>query len=281
MKKLAVLLICLFCLTSCSVKLAYKFLDFAMGWQLKRYVSLEGEQKDFAENKIDEFHAWHRRTQLPLYAAYIDTVLNYIQNENVDGEWIHGETDKVQLMLDDSVNFLKPSIIELAAGFSDEQVAEVMERFEKNREKFYKKYVDVSDQKRRDKQEDELKDSIGPFFGRLTDEQEAMIETWLDALKSYEALALKQQEVWSEKLQQALAQRENREALTQGLEQVMFYRTDDWDPELEAILDHNQEISYRLLADLYNSQTSKQREKTLKKLRDYRDDFLELAAEAE
>jgi len=277
MKKLLVVVVCLFCLSACSTKLAYNFMGFISKWYVGTYVSLDHEQKQLVESAIDVFKSWHRETQLPLYSDYIEGVITRIQQDDISGQWIHGETDQLQLLLDNSVNYLKPSIAKLMMSFSDEQTQEVLENLADDRKKYRKKHVDIDDKKRVKIQINELKSRLGPFFGRFTPEQKAWIEQWTAELKPYEKLTLEQQETWAGNVAEAFAVRNDKQQLRAKLEHVMFYRTDDWNPELQAALDFNQEITYDLVARLINSQSDKQRGKLVKKLTSYQQDFLELA----
>ncbi len=277
MKKLLLLILCLFVLSGCSTKIAYNFLGFVIKWYIGSYVSLDRSQKDFVNSKVEDFHRWHRHTELPRYADYIETLISRLQDGEISGQWVHGETDNVQLMLDTSVNYLKPTIIDLIASFSDQQVEEFMRNLEKKRKKYYRKYVDITQAKRRKKRQHELQDYIGPFFGRLSPQQELWVQEWLDNLQPYEGLTYEQQSLWAAKLQAAFALRSDRALLAAKLDELIFYRTDDWDPELQAILDHNQTISYQLIAQLVNSLSTKQRKKMFAKLRNYQRDFMELA----
>ncbi len=276
-KKITLCFLCLFVLNACSAKLAYNFLGFVINWQIGKYVSLNKEQQAFADERIEAFHDWHRETQLPVYADYIDGLLLRMSKDEITGEWVHNETDIIQDLLDISVQQLKPDIVSLISSFDEEQVNEVIERFEKEREKYKKKHIDISQKKLIKRRKSELTDRLGPFFGRFTDEQKVWIEEWAHALEPYEALTLNQQKLWEKELKAALDVRENKKELGKRLDGIMLYRTDDWDPELEKILDKNQALTYTLIAKLLNNRTEKQTERFVRKLSAYRDDLKELS----
>lgn len=279
-KRFFIITLCLFLVSGCSTKLAYNFLPFLLKWYVGQYVSLTHEQKQTLSVSLKSFHTWHRTTQLPIYANYVQDVTHRIQSETITGKWIHNETDKVQLMIDDSVNILKPTAISLLASLSDKQTKEIEKNLKKDRKKYRKKYVDISDKKIIRNRKEKLLDYIGPFFGSFSKEQKRWIEDWAKNIKPYEALTLKQQQLLSEKINLALDNRKNRAELTRLVDEIMFYRTDDWDPELEAILDDNQESTYALLAKLVNSQKTNQKKKMLAKLNSYRKDFISLNKKA-
>lgn len=277
MKKILIAILCLFCLSGCAIKLAYNFMGFIVNWHIGKYVSLNSGQKSFVDQEISEFHTWHRETQLPLYADYISGLTQRIQNDMLTAAWVHKETDTVQDLLDLSVNKIKPEIVGLISTFTEEQVAEVMKNLAETREKYRKKYIDISDEKRYNKRRDEIYDRLGPFFGSFSTEQKQWIEAWARQLEPYEVLTNQQQSLWADAVKAALEQRKDPAELSRHLDQIMFYRTDDWDPELEKILDKNQQLTYTLIAKLLTSQSEKQRAKLLHKLAGYREDFLTLS----
>lgn len=278
-KKLFLCLFCLVFLTSCSsTKLAYNLLDVLIQWQIGKYVSLNKDQKEQSKQAIDEFHQWHRTTQLPRYSAYINQFLGRLDEKPFTGESIHAETDEVQLLLDTSMEKFLPILTSLVMTFDEEQCQEVLDTMAEKQEEYKEEYVDISDEKKIDKRKTDLMDELGYFFGRFSKDQKALIDEWAKQMHPFEAHTLKQYDLWSERLQEAFAVRQDRELLQEKLRAIVLYRTDDWDPELEAVLDKNQEITYNVIAQLINTQTEKQRRKFEHKLNEFEQDFLELSS---
>ncbi len=276
-KKISLLIICVFCLSSCSVKLAYNFLDFIIKWRIGQYVSLNNEQDAYLDQRVDDFHQWHRRTQLTRYADYIESVLPTLRNEKITGKWVHAETDKIQELLDTSLNAFLPIAVDLVHSFSEEQTKEVLENLAKKRKEFYREYIDISQKKRLKQRKHDLTDHIGRFFGRFTDAQKLLLDEWAAAIRPFETQSLEQQVIWAKRVDDAMAVRDNKAQLRERLGSIVLYRTDDWDPALQATLDYNQDITYILIAELVNSQTDKQRQRMLKKLEAYIQDLRKLA----
>lgn len=279
MKKVCLILICLLCLNACSTKIAYGFMGFVTKWYIGGYVTLDSKQKSLVTDTMNDFKDWHRQTQLPIYAKYLEGVASRLENEEIDGKWIHAETDEVQIFLDTCISRLKPAIIELMASFSNEQVEELLNNFIKEQKKFSKKRVAIPDEKKYKKRIEELTGQTSRFFGKLSPKQKSWVEAWAKQLKPYEALTLEQQKIWAKKVGAALTVRDDKEELSTLIDEIVFYRTDDWDPELESILDYNQEISYDLIAKIVNTLSTPQKKKMFAKLSSYQQDFLELSVE--
>ena len=121
-KRIALLVCCTLLLFGCSTKTAYHFLDWGIKWYIGKYISLTHEQKNFTEKALDEFHEWHRRTQLVPYAEYIEALREKLNSGAVTSEQLHTEVDQIQLMIDKSIDQLLPLFINLAASLSEEQL---------------------------------------------------------------------------------------------------------------------------------------------------------------
>ncbi|MBX2859013.1 MAG: hypothetical protein KTR17_10150 [Cellvibrionaceae bacterium] len=243
-----------------------------MLWYVEKYVTLDSEQKKFAKVTIEEFHQWHRSTQIPIYAAYIEDLLQRI-DEPFTPKSVHEETDQVQLLIEASFKRLLPSLADLCETLNSQQIQEIDSKLAKKRKKYKKKFVDASDERKMELRIKELTDYLGQFFGRFTPEQTQWIAQWSTSLKPYEELTVMQQEIWAETFSKAMQHRDDRSKLEDYLQELVLYQTDNWQPELQEKLDHNQAITYQLIAKLLNNRNEKQRLKFRKKLNKYLTDF--------
>ncbi len=270
---------CALVLAACTslTQLAYNQLDWWMVRKVDRFVDLNPEQKKATKAAVAEFHTWHRTTQLPRYANFLEDFSEQVRTSQLTGEDIHARIDQAQEFLDAASEHLIPAAVDIMPSLSDEQVQSILENIAEEREEYIEEYVDVSDAKRQDKHYDNLLDYTKPWLGRLTKEQKAWVRDWSEALEPFEALNAEQQVLWQQDIAELLAHREKSERLEASLKDLMFYRTDDWDPTLEAILDRNQTLTYNLLARLISEATPKQKEHLLERFADFRRDFLVLS----
>lgn len=273
------ILLMLVALSACTTKMAYNFLDWAIEWKVQRLVKLQGEQKILTQKAIKEFHQWHRTTQLPQYADYLRQLQTRLNQGPINAEEIHAETDKIQLLVDQSVNKVLPDATEVLAMLSDDQVKELLNSVAEEREEYKDDYVDLSRRKLEKKYVKEFTKHAEEWLGDLTKEQKAKVATWASELKPFETLNLEQQKIWENDLAKTLANRQDKTALLAGLKNLMFHRTDNWQPELEEILDHNQALTYELIAELVNGMEKKQRERMNERIDEYVTLFGELARE--
>lgn len=265
-------------LTSCTVKLSYGFLDNLMSWKLGQYVKLDAEQKKFAKTAIDDFHRWHRETQLCSYATYLESLRDGMLAGPVTAEYLHIESNKLQDMIDVSMEKLLPDLTKLAATFSEQQIAQVVSELKKNREEYRDDYVDADSKHIQKERIKDITRYIGGFFGRFSDQQKQRLIEWEESLSPHEELMLKQQEQWQADFLTAMQYQDKPDELQARLRNLMLYRTDNWDKELQQRLDINQDLTFAMLADLFNSQSDKQKDKLRRKFDQYISDLNDLAS---
>ena len=72
-KHLATLLIFTLALGACSrVGLAYRNLDVIIPWTLGDYLDMNGEQKDWFNERLKEHLNWHCTTLTPHYFSFLE-----------------------------------------------------------------------------------------------------------------------------------------------------------------------------------------------------------------
>lgn len=265
-------------LAGCTTKLAYNYLDWAMIWKVERLVSLDAEQKQQTKQALQEFHVWHRKTQLVQYAQYLDQLAKRVDQGPITAEEIHAETDKIQLLLAQSLTHILPDISRVLRTLSDQQVSELLASLTEEREEYVEEHIEISEKKRLKKRQKDLEKHLTRWLGKLTRQQKQRLNTWSEIIEPYEQLSAKQQSLLQTQIAKVLAQRANEDALQNGLKEMMFYRTDNWDPELAAVLDRNQVRTYQLIAAVLNSRTEKQHAKLSSELDKYIAICLELAS---
>lgn len=274
--RLVVLLGVLLMATGCAVKISYTFLDNLLEWQLGRYVNLDKEQERTAERTFKAFHQWHRKTQLPLYIDYLEALKTELLKKNVSADYLHRESDKLQDMLDDSVAELLPGLTQIASTLDPDQIEQVTEKLSKDRDDYSDDYIDTSIKKRKKERIRDITKYIGPFFGRFTVEQTTLLDEWESTLADHEPLMLVQHMNWQKEFLHAMQYQTQTEVLFNHLKELMIYRTDNWDSRLQEQLDINQDLTFAMLAKMFNSQTPKQQKKLESKFNQYIDDFRDL-----
>ena len=124
--------------SGCStIRIAYNQADHIVAWIADDYFDLTSEQELGLRVQLERFHAWHRRTQLPDYAALLESVQERV---NVgltvhDTDWL---VDSLKARYRAMVLQAHPDAAALLATLSDEQLQATRRHFDKVNRKYAK-----------------------------------------------------------------------------------------------------------------------------------------------
>ncbi|WP_111640359.1 DUF6279 family lipoprotein [Marinimicrobium alkaliphilum] len=276
-RTLLVVLLCALLLTAsgCSNRIGYNFLDWYMSWQVRQYIRLDRPQRNLVRTEIRQFHQWHRETQLPQYANFLEQGLERLDTvDEVRPEHIRALSDQATPLWQNLLDYAREPAAKLFETLSDRQVNQLLDNVREQQAEWRKP-------KRNDRTpEERMREQVGEWFGEVTEEQTAYIETWSENLKP----TVDQRETlhgrWLAELEQVLARRDDREALEKGLHRLLIdtdwvYEALDEQPEEKESDVYNQDIALILLAQLLNSRTEAQdrhfRDKVTGYINDFRD----------
>ena len=145
LKYLAVVITLSLALGACSrVGLAYRNLDVIIPWTLSDYLDMNGEQKDWFNERLKEHLSWHCTTQLPDYLDWLDRLQVMVETNQVTDAALQTRTQEAKAAIAQTAREITPSAIELLQGLNDQQVAEMNETFAEDQRKRQKQYLKPS-----------------------------------------------------------------------------------------------------------------------------------------
>lgn len=173
-----VLLTALLTLGGCStgLKLAYDNLERLALWEVDDEMDLDDAQTLAFRTEFRALHQWHRRTQLPLYAADLRRLAAAIDRDAALGEAVtmtvqaaerHGETLWQQAV---------PGVERLLALIGDQQVTDYDLRQRRHIDKAARKHADDTLDERRKQWLHDWRDSLEFWIGKPNAEQTALLE---------------------------------------------------------------------------------------------------------
>ena len=178
------LIVCLL-LGGCSsgVRIAYNHLDTLARWELGRYVDLDPAQKAAFEAEFTTLWDWHRRTQVPAYAADLRLMAGALEQQAptraASEEFLaridrHGETLWLRL---------EPVLARLLPLLSDAQAAQLLAKQRHDIEKEERQHADETSDQRRQRFLRRTEESLDSWIGRLNDRQKTLANrSWTEAL---------------------------------------------------------------------------------------------------
>ena len=274
----ALLLVGTVTLVGCSsTTFVYNRMDFLLPWYVDDYTDLNGDQKDYLDERLEPFLAWHRSQELPRYVTVLEHMeASLDQPATAEGvEELALEFEQAWLRLEDeSLAWL----LDLGEQLDDEQVQEFMDTLWKQQREYEKKYLERTDEEFVEDSYDNMLDSARDYLGRLDKEQKALLKTASENLERSDSAWLAERAAWLEELG-VLMQREP--GWQQRVREAVAVRPDNLSEDYERIYAHNAGVLYAMMADLVNSRSERQDRHLRETIADLRADLETLIAQGE
>jgi Family of unknown function (DUF6279) len=266
-------------LSSCSAtRLAYDNADTALRFMVASYLELDAEQTEELRQRIVQFHDWHRRNELPAYAALMRSASERA-SRGITAEDVAWGLANLRARYRSFGAKAAEDAAPVLATLAPEQVAALEHRFAENNQKFAKEFLAADVEKRRRAQLKRMLERFRDFAGDLTPEQEARIGSFALDHESHVALRFEDRQKWQREVIEVLRQRRQAQDLGRRLAETFSA------PELrrsETFLNADRrwdEDLGRLIVDLDRSMSPAQRARVVRRLSDYANDFAALAGE--
>lgn len=275
-KQIAALLIFTLALGACSrVGLAYRNLDVIIPWSLSDYVDMNGEQKDWFNERLKEHLSWHCTTQLPGYLDWLDRLQAMVESNQVTDAALQERTAEAKQAIAETAREITPSAIELLQGLDDKQVAEMNDAFAKDLRKRQQEYVKPPLAQQIKERGERMEKRLSDWLGPLSDTQKQRVVAWTNALGDQNTQWIANRAHWQQQFSAAVAQRKSAE-FPQRIETLLVNRERLWTADYRKAYANTEAQARSLFVDLMAESTPQQRERLLKKIEGVRKDFNDL-----
>ena len=275
-KHIAALLMFTLALGACSrVGLAYRNLDVIIPWSLGDYVDMNGEQKDWFNERLKEHLSWHCTTQLPGYLDWLDRLQTMVQTNQVTDAGLQERTAEAKQAIAETAREITPSAIELLQGLDDKQVAEMNDAFAKDLRKRQQEYVKPPLAQQIKERGERMEKRLNDWLGPLSDTQKQRVAAWTSALGDQNTQWIANRAHWQQQFSAAVAQRKSPE-FPQRIETLLVNRERLWTADYRKAYANTEAQARALFVDLMAESTAQQRERLLKKIEGVRKDFNDL-----
>lgn len=158
-------------LTGCSaVRLAYNQAPNLTYWWFDSYVDFNDQQTPRAREALDDWFAWHRRTELPQYAVLLARARTEVTGP-ATAEQACRWFDEVSLRFDAAFERALPGLAEVMRRLSPVQIAHLEHRYAEKNEKLAEDYLQAKPAARIEAQFERALDFIEMIYGRMSREQ--------------------------------------------------------------------------------------------------------------
>jgi hypothetical protein len=268
-------LLALAVLAGCSgTQFFYNRLDVLLPWYLSRYVDLERGQRDALKARVDAFLGWHRREELPRYAALLARMESALDGR-VAPHVVAGFALDAERAWERSRDRGLEELIALAGELDAAQLAGFIERMEEKQAEYEEEYLSRDDDEYREDACDRLVDTLEDNLGRLGRGREKRLCALLSDLRRSDRAWLAERQRWIDWLATVL----EREP---GWEQRLVEGVRNWGETLpadrRALYDHNSDLIFRVVAEAVESRSERQDRHLRRRLAGLRADAVSLSA---
>jgi hypothetical protein len=263
--------------SGCAARIGYGQLDWVTRWYVDSYFDLDDSQDRLVREMIGRNLAWHRATQLPLYADHLRELHEGL-DVPVSPAFIAQQYETTLVIWDQSLRHMAPDIARLLLTLSDEQVNGFFAVLEERNIELAEEYSGRATEARRKKQDRSIVRAFRWFTGSLSGEQEAVVRSYTAGMHDLTEQWLRRREAWQSAFRELLATRSGNASFEAELTALLLDPNKFDSLEYRQLVAANRETVFVMVADVLSSVSSKQRKHLYKRLSGLARDFDELAA---
>ena len=264
-----------------ALRIGYSTAPDLVYWWLDRYIDFNSTQTPRAREAIQQWFAWHRRTQVPDYAAQLARAQTEVLADTNAARVCEWQAEVVKRG-HTAFDRIAPAAADLALSVTPEQIKYLDQRYAKYNAEFRDDYLQPDPRKRAEETVKRTVDRAETLYGRLDDAQRARIAEGLarspfDAEMWFAERRLRQAEVL-QILRKLGAEKAGRE---QALAEMRVYVERLERSPREAYRRYSArlaEFNCGFAASLHNATTASQRRTAADKLAGWESDLRAIAA---
>jgi len=266
-----------------ALRFGYNQADELAYWWLDSYADFNDKQSRQARQALTQWHAWHRRTQLPDYTALL--VQAQVEAlEPTTAQRLCNWWDNSRARIDAALEPAIPAAAELLLTLTPPQIEHIERRYGKFNAEFRDDYLQADATQRLKESVKRAVDRAETFYGRMDDAQRERIarsvaQSPFDADLWFSERKARQQEAL-QMLRRLKAEAANigqaQAALRAYLERMAHSPRVEYRRYAQTLVQYN----CQFIADLHNTTSAAQRQVLVQKLKDWEADLRTLAASA-
>ncbi len=169
------LLLCALALTGCSaVRVGYNQASTLTWWWLDGYMDFDAEQAPKVKSALEQWFAWHRRTQLPDYADLLAAAQVQVLQPVTPAQICRWNSD-LRERVDASLRHAVPLAAQLLPVVGPPQLEHLRKRYAKSNRQFQEDFLQPPPHERLDATVERTIDRAEMLYGRLDERQRQII----------------------------------------------------------------------------------------------------------
>ena len=264
-------------LSGCSfaTRFAYNNLDWLAKREIGKYVSLTREQKQDVDARFDPLWDWHRREELPRYAADLRALANAAQRGLTEQD-LRGFLDTGEQWAARLAQRGLPDVAAVIASFDDAQIAEILDKVDEDNADYREKYIEPDEAKRRSNAAKRMRKSLDKRLGSLSSAQRQRVEQWANARQLNAEGWAAEQVRWRDDFAAVLKSR-GEPGFAQRLQPLFENNPDELPPALFSSNAYNTRLWIDMILDIDASMSERQRVHLVDHIIEFAEDFEALA----
>ena len=255
-----------------TVRFAYENADAYVRWQANKYLDLEGDDADELDDRIDEFHAWHRASALPKYVTLADQAAQRFADGVSRADLVWGY-DALRGQARESLHKAGELLAPLLDRLTPEQVSQIERRIAEDNRQFYRDNLRGTERQRRERRAKNVVNRLEDWVGKLTPAQVQRVREYAERAPMADELRDRDRKRLQKDVLAILRARQAKARLPARLAHWEQGR----EPEYAKALDAWRDQYFELLLDLDRSLTAEQRKRVLGNMQRYAREFAALA----
>lgn len=167
-------------LGACSaVKLGYNNLDQVGYWWLDGYLDFTDAQAPKVREDIARLHQWHRATELPRLTDMLQRMEQMVAGDATAPQAC-AFVAEIRERLEAVAERAEPAVVALAMSLEPAQLQHLERKYRKNDAEYRKDWLERSPTDVKDKRFKQVLERSEMIYGRLGDEQQAVVRQQLD-----------------------------------------------------------------------------------------------------
>ncbi|MBT8442288.1 MAG: hypothetical protein KJO76_07875 [Gammaproteobacteria bacterium] len=265
-------ILCLFLAACSTTRFAYNQLDWIVVWYLNGYFSLDETQEAELRDAVQRNLEWHRRSQLPKYAAFARQVDRDIAGP-MTTDLLEQRLDEATGFLDAALRYMLPDVSAFFLMLSDEQIDEFIANLEDDNKELWTDYGGETPEERLERRERAAFKGFKRVFGRLNVEQKTLIRTYMANMHDVSEYWIESRRRWQVDFRDLMIERPPEPEFSERLTALMIdpNRTDD--PGYRDKVEENKSVFMEMTVALIGILTDKQRARFSDKMKSFARDF--------
>ena len=276
------LVLALWLLSGCSaLRVAYDNGPTLAWWWIDGYGDFSGEPATRVKDDIRAWFGWHRKTQLPGYAAWLAGVRARIGDSITPAQacrwW-----DEGRRLLDPALDQGLVSAAAWVPGLAEAQLRHVERRYAKANDELRSDFLQPDREERHAAAVKRTRERLEMVYGKLDEAQLRLLGDGIKAspfsAEAWLAERLRRQRDTLQTLRRLLAERADPDAITAALRALAERHERSPDPEYRAYQQRLTDYNCAFAARLHNASTAAQRQAARERLQGWEDDLRALNA---